>query len=178
MPLYTSARRFVFWYTLLYMNPALVVEYILKHPELPIAVAFVFLLAYVAYLHRKLSFFMRGENGKSLESTIKTYLDHVDNLKKHDEMLAEHALKLDKKVSQAVRNVSTMRFKAFDQNASNQSFAIALVNEQGNGVILSSLHHRDHVSVFAKPIAKYESQHDLTEEEQAVLAEAKESHKR
>jgi hypothetical protein len=126
----------------------------------------VILLAYVIYLHHKLSRFVRGENGKSLESmSSRKYLDHVDDLKKHDELIAEHALKLDKRLAQAVRNVSTMRFKAFEQNASNQSFAIALVNELGDGVILSSLHHRDRVSVFAKPVSEYASSHDLTEEE-------------
>jgi hypothetical protein len=151
--------------------------YMLLYPSIPLSVALVIVLFYVIYLHHKLSRFMRGENGKSLEGTIRTYLDHVDDLKKHDELISEHALKLDRRLSQAIRNVSTMRFKAFDQNASNQSFAIALVNELGDGVILSSLHHRDHVSVFAKPVAKYESTHDLTEEELGVLEEAKVAHR-
>ncbi|MEZ0209156.1 MAG: DUF4446 family protein [Candidatus Paceibacterota bacterium] len=159
------------------MNLALVTSYITDYATLLLATALILVLFYVVYLHYKLSHFMRGEDGKSLESTIRTYLGHVDNLKKHDELIAEHALKLDKRLSQAVRNVSTMRFKAFDQNASNQSFAIALVNELGDGVILSSLHHRDRVSVFAKPVSHYESSHDLTEEEQGVLEEAKLSHK-
>ena len=159
------------------MNASLLLSFISEHPSILLSVAFACLFVYTIYLHRKLSLFTRGEDGKSLESTIKTYLDHVDNLRKHDELIAEHALKLDKRLSQAIRNVSTVRFKAFDQNSSNQSFAIALVNELGNGVILSSLHHRDRVSVFAKPVANYASQHDLTEEEQNVLAEAKSSHK-
>lgn len=158
------------------MNLQNALPLILTQPAIPLAIALVIVLAYVIYLHRKLSHFMRGENAKSLESVIKEYLTHVDDLKKHDELIAEHALKLDKRLTQAVRNVSTVRFKAFDQNASNQSFAVALVNELGNGVILSSLHHRDHVSVFAKPIANYKSSHDLTEEEQGVLDEAKKAH--
>jgi hypothetical protein len=160
------------------MNASSIFSYIAQYPSIPLAVATVTLLVYVVYLHHKLSRFMRGENGKSLEGTIRTYLDHVDNLKKHDELIAEHALKMDKRLSQAIRNVSTMRFKAFDQNGSNQSFAIALVNELGDGVILSSLHHRDRVSVFAKPVVKYESTHDLTEEEIGVLEEAKVAHKK
>ncbi len=158
------------------MNLALLVSYITTYPSIPLSVALLILLIYVAFLHHKLAYFMRGENGKSLEATIRTYLGHVDDLKKHDELIAEHALKLDKRLSQAIRNVSTMRFKAFDQNGSNQSFAIALMNELGDGVILSSLHHRDHVSVFAKPVAKYASSHDLTDEERGVLEEAKRSH--
>lgn len=159
------------------MNLSEVPTYLLTYPTIPLACALVILFVYVIYLHRKIHHFTRGENGKSLESTIRTYLTHVDNLKKHDELLAEHALKLDKRLNQAIRNVSTMRFKAFDQNASNQSFAIALINELGDGVILSSLHHRDHMSVFAKPVSKYESAHDLSEEEEKVLSEAKAAHK-
>lgn len=160
------------------MNLPLITTLVVQYQSVILATALLLVLLYVAYLHYKLSHFMRGENGRSFESTIRTYLDHVDNLKKHDELIAEHALKLDKRLAQAVRNVSTMRFKAFDQNSSNQSFAIALLNELGDGVILSSLHHRDHVSVFAKPIAKYESAQDLSEEEEGVLAEAKKAHAR
>jgi hypothetical protein len=160
-----------------HMNLSSIVPFITAYPAIPLSVALVIVLLYVIYLHRKLSIFMRGENAQSLEATVRTYLDHVDDLKKHDELIAEHALKLDKKLSHAIRNVSTMRFKAFEQNSSNQSFAIALVNELGNGVILSSLHHRDHVSVFAKPVAAYASTHDLTEEELEVLEEAKKAHK-
>jgi hypothetical protein len=158
------------------MNFSQAIGYIVQYQDVVLVAALLTLLAYVVYLHHKLSIFMRGENGKSLESTIRTYLSHVDELKKHDELIAEHALKLDKRLAQSVRNVSTMRFKAFDQNSSNQSFAIALLNELGDGVILSSLHHRDRVSVFAKPIAKYECTQDLTEEEEGVLTEAKTAH--
>ena len=159
------------------MNTSSLVEYILTYPALPLSVALALLLVYVVYLHYKISIFTRGENAKSLESVIRTYLDRVDDLKKHDELIAEHALKLEKRLSQSIRNVSTMRFKAFDQNGSNQSFAVALVNELGNGLILSSLHHRDRVSVFAKPVSGYTSTHDLTEEESAELEESKQAHK-
>lgn len=136
-----------------------------------------FLLITVLFLYHKISVFTRGENGKSLEGTIKTYLNHVDDLKKHDEIIAKHAFDLDNRLAQCIRNVSTVRFKAFDPNSSNQSFAIALVNEHGDGVILSSLHHRDRVSMFAKPVIKYTSTHDLTEEELSVLEESKKAHK-
>lgn len=166
----------LFCYTRINMSLSQALVFAIQYQSVILAAALVLTLLYVVYLHYKLSIFMRGENGKSLESVIRTYLNHVDDLKKHDELIAEHALKLDTRLSQAVRNVSTMRFKAFDQNSSNQSFAIALLNELGDGVILSSLHHRDHVSVFAKPIAKYECMQDLTEEELGVLAEAKTSH--
>ena len=158
------------------MNALTFTSYLFAHTYGLLIILNIILFVYVVYLHRKVSLFTRGADGKSLESTIQTYLNHVDTLRAHDEMIAEHALKLDKRVAQSIRNVSALRFKAFDQNSSNQSFAIALVNELGNGVILSSLHHRDRVSIFAKPVSQYTSEHDLSEEEQSVRKEAKTSH--
>ena len=167
----------LFCYTRQHMNLSQILGYSTEYQTFILGAAIFFLFVYTLYLHRKLSYFMRGENGRSLESTLHAYIEQVDSLKKHDELIAEHALKLDTRLAQAVRNVSTVRFKAFDQNSSNQSFAIALVNELGDGVILSSLHHRERVSVFAKPVAKYECAQDLTEEEEKVLLEAKTSHR-
>lgn len=158
------------------MDISPIVSYVTSSPTVPLSVALVIVLLYVFFLHYKLALFMRGENAKSLESVIKECLSHIDSLRKHDELIAEHALKLDNRLSQAIRNVSTMRFKAFDQSGGNQSFAIALLNELGDGVILSSIHHPNRVSVFAKPVSKYASTHDLSEEEEQVLLEAKTSH--
>lgn len=158
------------------MNVSSALTFLNLHPTIPVSTVLVIVLLYVFYLHYRLSTFMRGADAKSLESTIKEYLGHVDNLKKHDELIAEHALKLDKRLSQAIRNVSTMRFKAFDQSGGNQSFAIALLNELGDGVIISSLHHPNRVAVFAKPVSNYASTHDLSDEEEHVLREAKSAH--
>lgn len=158
------------------MDISQITAYVISHPAVPLSSALLIVLLYVFRLHYKLSLFMRGENGMSLESVIKGYLNHVDELRKHDELIAEHALKLEKKVSQAVRNVSMMRFKAFDQGGGNQSFAVALINELGDGVIISSIHHPNRVSVFAKPVSNYASSHDLSEEEEKVLLEAKSAH--
>lgn len=144
-------------------------------PVLACGVIILFILNII--LIYRLSQFMRGDDAKSLEGIIKKYLNEVDDLKKHDEILAKHILSLEARLKDSVRNISTMRFKAFDVGASNQSFSVALLNEKGNGVIISSLHQRDRVTTFAKPIEKYTSTYDLTEEEQAVIEESKTAHK-
>lgn len=101
----------------------------------------------------------------------------VEAIEKRNELITNHAALLDHKMSHALRNAKTIRYKALEPNGSNQSFSVALVNEQGNGVILSTLHVRDRVNTFAKPITNYESEYDLTEEELAVLDDAREAHK-
>jgi hypothetical protein len=62
-----------------------------------------------------------------------------------------------------------VRFNPFEDAGSNQSFAIGLLNEQGDGVVVSSLYARERMSVFAKPIQQHNSSHELTTEEYSVI---------
>lgn len=132
---------------------------------------------YIFYLHYKLSIFMRGAKAISLEDSIKKCIDDAEEVKKRNELISEHALSLDTRVANALRNAQTIRYKAFEVNGSNQSFSIALLNELGNGVVISSLHSRDRINTFAKPVENYESEYDLTEEEKEVIKLSKKEHK-
>jgi len=87
-------------------------------------------------------------------------------------------LSLDTRVSFALRNAQTIRYKAFETGGSSQSFSIALLNEKGFGVVITSLHARDRINTFAKPIEKYTSTYDLTDEEKSVINDAKTAHKK
>lgn len=135
-------------------------------------------LIYTTSLHIKIKKFTKGKDAKSLESLISECVSGINEIQKRNEVIAEHALQLDERISNAIRNIQTIRYKAFEINGSNQSFSIALLNEKGNGVIISSLHHNDRVSTFAKPVEKYESTYDLTDEEKEVLKKSKDEHKK
>ena len=160
------------------MNLPHLFSFIETFPYIPIAVAVVLLLLYIVYLHVKINRFTRGATGASLETLIKKCIDSVIEIEKRNELISEHALSLDTRVSQSLRNAQTIRYKAFEAGGSNQSFSIALLNEKGNGVVITSLHARDRISTFAKPIEKYLSSYDLTEEEQEVIEESKKAHKK
>jgi hypothetical protein len=159
------------------MYPALV-NFISLYPYIPLAVAFVIILLYVIYLHHKIHTLTRGETGASLETIIEQCVNSVADIEKKNEVISKHALSLDSRVSYALRNAQTIRYKAFEAGGSNQSFSIALLNEKGFGVVISSLHARDRISTFAKPIEKYTSTYDLTDEEKSVINEAKLAHKK
>lgn len=147
------------------------------HPNIPLGMALLLVLIYTVYLHRKLEHFTRGESGASLEQVIKSCVDAVVEIEKKNELISKHALSLDTRVSHALRNAQTIRYKAFETNGSNQSFSIALLNEKGSGVVITSLHSHERISTFAKPIEKYKSTYDLTEEELSVIEESKKAHK-
>jgi hypothetical protein len=73
----------------------------------------------------------------------------------------------------SIRGLETIRFNPFPDQGSNQSFAISFQNEDGDGVVISSLYARERMSVFAKPIKKGSSTYELTDEEREVINKSK-----
>ena len=145
-------------------------------PTVLLASSLFVMVCYALYLDHKIVVLTRGKNGASLEDIIKECITSAEKIEKRHELITKHAATLEEKVSHSLRNAQTIRYKAFDTNGSNQSFSIALVNEKGNGVVLSSLHAHDRMSTFAKPLENYESTYELTEEELAVIDDARAAH--
>lgn len=72
-----------------------------------------------------------------------------------------------------IQGLGVMRYNAFNGVGGAQSFSMALVDERGHGVILTGLHGRDDVRVYAKPLENWKSSHSLSAEEQKVLGLAR-----
>ena len=113
-----------------------------------------------------------GKDGSDLEDTMKAIIDELKDQKKTQDEILAHLMDVETRLKRSIQGIQTVRFNPFTDQGSNQSFAIALMSEDGNGVVLSSLYSRERVSVFAKPIIKFKSEFELTEEEKAVLKKA------
>jgi hypothetical protein len=71
-----------------------------------------------------------------------------------------------------IRNIGVVRFNPFPDAGGDQSFAIALLDSEGSGVVLSSLHARTDTRVFAKPVEGGRSRYPLSDEEQDAIRKA------
>lgn len=140
------------------------------------AVIILLLLYWVIRLEIKLRKLLGKKNG-TLDDAMDYLRKDVENLKKYSETSTGKFQIIDNKLKKAISGNETIRFNPFKGNGSggNQSFATALINSEGDGVIISSLYSRDHVSVFSKPIKKLASEHELSAEEKLALQKAKES---
>jgi len=141
-----------------------------------LAAIFLLLLIWIIRLEIKLKKLLGSKNG-SLDDAISTIRKNVDSLKTHAEITNEKFEIVEKKLKKTISGNETVRFNPFKGNGSgsNQSFATALVNSEGDGVIISSIYSRDHISVFSKPIKNSTSEYELTLEEKTALQKAKES---
>jgi hypothetical protein len=84
------------------------------------------------------------------------------------EMEAMHGL-IDARTQRSLQHIGMVRFNPFDDTGSDQSFAIALLDDRRDGVVISSLHGRANTRVFAKPVADGTSPHNLSDEEAQAI---------
>ncbi len=131
-----------------------------------------FFVIWIARTERRLKRFFLGKKAKDLEETIVVLENNITHLKKAREDIQKDIASINAKLKKSVRGVETLRFNPFPDQGSNQSFAIGMLNEEGDGVVLSSLYSRDRMSVFAKPVKNHKSEYELSEEEKEALKKA------
>jgi len=76
---------------------------------------------------------------------------------------------LEKELPRDIRRVGLIRYNPFSDAGSDQSFALALLNDQNDGIVLSSLYGREMNRVYAKLIRQGKSQYQLTDEEKKAI---------
>lgn len=140
---------------------------------LALSIISIILAIHAFVLERRLKNLLQGANGKSLENVISDMQNRINTNESNISVNTGEIATLMAKMRKRIRNVSTLRFKPFEDAGSTQSFAIAIVDDEQNGVVLSSLYTRERMSVFAKPVKDGKSEYELTNEEKTVLESAK-----
>lgn len=70
-------------------------------------------------------------------------------------------------------HVGIVRFNPFQETGGDQSFSVAFLDDEGNGVVITSLYSRDGTRVYAKPIQNGQSPYPLMDEEIEALRRAR-----
>jgi len=139
----------------------------------------IILFSWVIWLQNKLGKLLAGKS-KNLDESISLLTKEIMDLKKF-KIEAKNTFKdNDARLKKTISGVETIRFNPFkgDGSGGNQSFATAFINEEKNGVIISSMYSRDHVSIFSKPVKNLASEYELTAEEKEAMTKAQDSIKK
>lgn len=115
-----------------------------------------------------------GRNG-SLEESVGILTRDLRDLKLFRAELERYLKHAEERLRSSVQGVGVVRFNPFsgDGSGGNQSFSLALLDEAGCGVVVSSLYARDRASVYAKAIDAWTSKHELSQEEAEAINRAK-----
>ncbi len=116
--------------------------------------------------YRKL---MTGMDGSNIERLLMGHIDEVRETVQKMEVLETEYKRVDAMSQKAVQKVGVVRFSPFEEIGSDLSYAIALLDENNNGFVLSSIFTRDNSRTYVKPIEKLESSYALTTEERQAI---------
>ncbi|MBP6946390.1 MAG: DUF4446 family protein [Candidatus Pacebacteria bacterium] len=125
------------------------------------------------FLFRRLRRLVRGGDGKTLEGTIRKLQERVSTLEEHATKSTVAFNNVDARLETCIRGIAMRRFDPFGGEGGQQSFIVALLDEKGDGAVLSGIHARDGVRVYAKAVKKFLSERELSEEERGAISDAK-----
>ncbi len=120
-------------------------------------------------LEARLEGLTRGEDGRSLAGVLDAHLENVRAVSRRQDDLDAHAGALDAQAGRAVQGVALIRFNTFEDTGGNQSFALALVDPGGTGVVVNSLHARNQTRLYAKAVRAGVADGALSAEETEAL---------
>lgn len=125
-----------------------------------------------AALRRRLRAVFQGAGEKGLDDILDGLLRDTQTTGARVDALSSLHKDLEAVLRRSVQRVGVVRFNPFTDAGGDQSFALALLDAEGNGVVISSLHSRTETRVFAKSVANGRSKHALSAEEQEAIESA------
>lgn len=119
---------------------------------------------------------VRDGSGGSLDDVLQTHVARVEEVRNRLGEIDAVQAQLEHRAQTSVQHIGLVRFNPFEDTGSDQSFALALLDDRRDGVVISSLHGRTNTRLFAKPVEGGASSHTLSDEEaQAIRVALSES---
>ena len=112
---------------------------------------------------------LEGEGGLGAESIARLRDSQVQFAKRTEERLGE----LERLVRREVHRVGFVRYNSFNDVDSELSFSLALLNSEGDGIVLTSIHSGDGTRSYGKTVRKFVPEQGASKEEQAAIAKAR-----
>ena len=133
---------------------------------------FLMLLLRLRRLAARVEGLTAGADGVNLEETLTVHLESVAQAVRRMEILEQSVAVLQAQVPRCYQRASMVRYDAFEDVGGEQSFSLALLDAQGDGLVLTSVYSRTEVRVYAKSVQKGLASHALSHEEERALRQA------
>jgi hypothetical protein len=115
---------------------------------------------------------VRDLEGRSAAEVLAAHLGNMDLILRRASEVNVRAQELSQRQRYSVQKVAFRRFNAKPDIGGELSFALALLDEQDNGVLLTSIYHIEESRIYGRKITGGQATAPLLPEEQAALTEA------
>lgn len=137
-----------------------------------IVLAVVALVRY-SRLHRAYGLLQVAEGRETIVDVMGRTMDEFTDLRDEVARLEANLAVTRRDLSAALRHVSVVRYDAFGDMGGRFSFSAALLDDHGDGLIVTSIHGRTETRTYLKGLEKGASDITLSPEEQQAIYLAK-----
>ena len=111
-------------------------------------------------------------NGKNIEEDLENYMYRVERVERQNAEIISYCKNLDEEVAKCIQKVGIVRYSAFKDTGSDLSFAVAMLDENNDGVVFNGIYSREMSNIYAKPVKNGNSEYTLSEEEKEAIRRA------
>jgi hypothetical protein len=122
--------------------------------------------------------FAGGSGGSDTSATLTgdeavgSLLGRIERIEQAVRTLNQTDRRQQYQIEGSVRRVALLRYDAFEDVGGRLSFSCAMLDEQGTGVVITSINGRQETRVYAKPVTARTSSYNLSTEEEEAIRQA------
>lgn len=136
------------------------------------AILFVLLLVNMGKtkkLRKRYEAFMQGKDAESLEDTLSTRIQQIDQLVASEKKTREDIENMSNILLHTFQKVGMVKYDAFHEMGGKLSFSLALLDQKNDGFIINAMHSREGCYTYIKEILNGNSIIILADEEREAL---------
>lgn len=136
-------------------------------------ISFIVILINNIKLNKKYNNFIKKlGNGKNIEEDLENFMYKVDRVEKQNAEIKVLYKNMEEDILKCIQKIGIVRYSAFKDTGSDLSFALALLNEKNDGVVLNGIYSREMSNIYAKPVKNGISTYTLSNEEVQAIEKA------
>jgi hypothetical protein len=121
-------------------------------------------------LRRDLAVLQDGEDAESFLAAAARQVEHIARLRAELSSVEGRMHDLRADVADALRHVAVVRYDAFRDMGGRMSFSAALLDDAGDGLVITAIHGRAETRSYAKGVKGGTSDQQLSPEERQAIA--------
>lgn len=134
-----------------------------------LAVWVLVLTGWVIYRELQLRRFLGSAKEGDIRHFLDTIIRDLTGTNEAVDSVKQAIVQIQKKDVSHVQKVGLVRFNPFRDAGGNQSFALAFLNGENTGIVLTGLHARETTRIYIKDVVKGTSRAELSKEEKEVI---------
>ena len=111
-------------------------------------------------------------NGADIKDTLDKHMEKVREVEKVNQEIIEYCQRIDDKMNDCIQKVGIVRYSAYRDTGSDLSFAVALLDNNNDGIVFNGIYSRELSNIYAKPVEKGKSIYKLIDEEIEAINKA------